>query len=129
MKAWAEDTNDTYVKGFADNMMKAYRYGWRLSDKQDKFLAKMLKKAGLKPAVIPATDLRTKSFVWLMATLAKGDLPASINFYHEGRCCKCARRLTVPASIMLHYGPDCAKVVGKFDTWKALNKSYPPKAA
>lgn len=33
-------------------------------------------------------------------------------YYHEGRCGRCARRLTVPESIINGIGPDCAKKVG-----------------
>lgn len=29
-------------------------------------------------------------------------------FWHEGRCCRCGRRLTVPASIESGIGPECA---------------------
>jgi len=32
-----------------------------------------------------------------------------LRFYHEGRCGKCARVLTVPESIILGIGPVCAK--------------------
>jgi len=125
LKAWAEEKNDKYVKDFTENMMKAYKYGWKLSEKQEAFLAKQLKKAGLAPSVIPSDDFRSKSFAWLMTTLAKGDLPKAIVFYHEGMCCKCSRRLTVPASILTGYGPTCAVMVEKGDLWKSLNKSYP----
>ena len=30
---------------------------------------------------------------------------------HEGRCGRCARRLTVPASVASGIGPECAKMV------------------
>lgn len=33
-------------------------------------------------------------------------------YYHEGRCGRCARRLTVPESIINGIGPECAKKVG-----------------
>lgn len=127
LKAWAEEAKDEYVTDFAENMMKYYDNNWGLSVKQKAFLEKQLKKAGLTPAVIPASDLRSKSFAWLMGTLANGDLPKAVVFYHEGMCCKCARRLTVPASILTGYGPDCANLVGKKELWKSLNKSYPVK--
>jgi len=127
LKTWAENANDTYVTDFANNMMRYYRNGWTLSEKQEAFLAKKLKKADLAPAVIPSDDFRSKSFAWLMDTLAKGELPDAIVFYHEGLCCRCGRRLTVPASILTGYGPDCAVLVEKGDLWKSLNKSFPAK--
>jgi hypothetical protein len=30
-----------------------------------------------------------------------------IEIYHEGRCCKCGKRLTTPQSIELGIGPKC----------------------
>lgn len=33
-------------------------------------------------------------------------------YYHEGRCGRCARRLTVPESIINGLGPECADKVG-----------------
>ena len=127
LKTWADDKKDNYIQKFVKNMMRYYDNGWKLSEKQTKFLAKQLKKAGLAPAVIPSDDFRSKSFAWLMKTLACGELPDAIVFYHEGMCCKCARRLTVPASILVGMGPDCAARFEKGDLWKALNKSFPAK--
>lgn len=124
---YAKEKGDKWLIGFTDNMMKAYKFGWTLSAKQEAALAKNLKKAGLTPSVIPSDDFRSKSFAWLMKTLACGELPDAITFYHEGMCCKCARRLTVPASILVGMGPDCAARFEKGDLWKALNKSFPAK--
>ena len=31
--------------------------------------------------------------------------------HHEGKCCRCGRRLTVPASVETGIGPECAKVM------------------
>lgn len=33
---------------------------------------------------------------------------SGIDFFHEGRCCRCARTLTVPESITRGIGPECA---------------------
>ncbi len=32
-----------------------------------------------------------------------------VNFYNEGRCMKCSRKLTTPDSINRHLGPECSK--------------------
>lgn len=37
---------------------------------------------------------------------------AGWSVHHEGRCCKCGRRLTVPESIEAGIGPECAGKVG-----------------
>ena len=34
--------------------------------------------------------------------------PPMIEFWHEGHCCMCGRRLTVPESIASGIGPECA---------------------
>lgn len=35
-----------------------------------------------------------------------------VEVWHEGRCGRCARRLTVPASILIGIGPECAEIMG-----------------
>jgi hypothetical protein len=37
-----------------------------------------------------------------------GRIPETVEIWHEGRCCRCGRRLTVPESIYAGIGPDCA---------------------
>jgi hypothetical protein len=48
-------------------------------------------------------------------------LPADIEVWHEGNCRRCRRKLTVPASIELGLGPNCATEVGKGEEWTRLN--------
>lgn len=35
-----------------------------------------------------------------------------LDYYHEGRCGRCARRLTVPTSITVGLGPECVEAMG-----------------
>lgn len=35
------------------------------------------------------------------------------NVHHEGRCCRCGKRLTVPESVKSGWGPECIKYIGK----------------
>lgn len=35
-------------------------------------------------------------------------VPSNFEFWHEGSCCMCGRRLTVPSSIESGIGPECA---------------------
>ncbi len=50
------------------------------------------------------------AFKWLNSMLNAGaPLPEEINIYHEGRCGRCGKRLTVPSSIMSGFGPECVK--------------------
>ena len=48
------------------------------------------------------------ALAWFLNQLAKADLPDTVEMWHEGRCMKCARRLTDPASIKRGLGPECA---------------------
>lgn len=46
---------------------------------------------------------------WFLARLIDGkEIPNSVRFYHAGRCARCGRKLTVPESIKIGFGPECA---------------------
>lgn len=50
-----------------------------------------------------------KAFVWFYRNLMEGrSIPDKIEFWHSGRCGRCGKQLTVPASIAVGIGPDCA---------------------
>jgi hypothetical protein len=49
-----------------------------------------------------------KAFRWFMGCLAYPNLPPSLEVWHEGRCGRCGRKLTVPESIASGIGPVCA---------------------
>lgn len=49
-----------------------------------------------------------KSLTWLLEMLNRNrELPPNFEFYHEGRCCRCGRKLTTPESIKDGIGPVC----------------------
>jgi len=50
-----------------------------------------------------------RTFDYVFRHVLAGNLPASIQFWHEGKCGKCGRTLTVPESIANGIGPECAK--------------------
>lgn len=50
-----------------------------------------------------------KALNWTLAHLGNKNMPGELEFWHEGRCCKCARVLTDPASIERGIGPECMK--------------------
>jgi len=76
-----------------------------------------------KPGEVPASDtVRHKAFAWIWDQVRFGtDLPKVVEVWHEGACCRCGHKLSVPASIEIGYGPDCCHVLGVFDQWKALD--------
>lgn len=54
-----------------------------------------------------------KAFEWFYDRTIRGLNPLEhAEFWHEGACGRCARPLTVPASIVTGFGPDCAEQLG-----------------
>lgn len=56
-----------------------------------------------------------KALSWFMRELARtapDAAPAKVLFRHEGRCARCGRPLTTPASCDTGFGPDCAEMLG-----------------
>ena len=51
------------------------------------------------------------SYLMRVTTLAK-EIPPELEVWHEGRCGRCNRKLTVPGSIEIGFGPDCAEILG-----------------
>lgn len=67
-------------------------------------------------------SVKLKAFPWVWDKIRYGgDLPKVVEVWHEGGCCRCAHKLSVPASIEMGMGPDCAGVLGRSDEWNALN--------
>jgi len=53
--------------------------------------------------------MSAKAFEWIARRLfGTGYLPSGIEVWHEGRCGRCGRALTVPESIATGLGPVCA---------------------
>ncbi len=48
-----------------------------------------------------------KAFVWALSYIVRGEMPPSCEVYHEGRCGRCGRALTVPESLITGLGPVC----------------------
>lgn len=52
-----------------------------------------------------------KAILWMLQRLQAGHMPSNVELWHEGRCGRCGRLLTVPASIAAGIGPECAGYV------------------
>ena len=61
-----------------------------------------------KASRIKEDDVRFKGFAYVFSHLLKGDLNPKMEIWHEGRCGRCGRLLTVPESIETGFGPECA---------------------
>ena len=59
-------------------------------------------------AGIGADAPAVRAFAWAADRLHGDALPAGLEVWHEGRCARCGRVLTVPTSIASGFGPECA---------------------
>ena len=51
-----------------------------------------------------------KGLSWLLSKIENSNpltMPDDVEFWHEGRCARCGRALTDPASIEAGFGPEC----------------------
>lgn len=62
-------------------------------------------------STLPESDARHVAFRWMHSHLMRGALPPQAEIWHEGRCGRCGRRLTVPESVARGLGPECAGMV------------------
>lgn len=58
---------------------------------------------------VGASAPSAKAFAWTWERLAADRLPDGLEIWHEGRCGRCNRKLTVPDSVEAGFGPDCSE--------------------
>jgi hypothetical protein len=63
-------------------------------------------------ARVGETALSVRGFKWAIVYFADNRFPKNLEVYHEGRCGRCGRKLTVPESITSGFGPECIGLVG-----------------
>jgi Family of unknown function (DUF6011) len=62
---------------------------------------------------LTAEALPVKALDYALAALTqRKEIPSTLEIWHEGRCGRCGRRLTVPSSIEAGIGPECASMMG-----------------
>jgi hypothetical protein len=61
---------------------------------------------------ISAEAPSAKAARWVVERVIAGKELTNCELWHEGRCGKCGRKLTVPESIELGLGPECASRMG-----------------
>lgn len=83
------------------------------------FMGTIFKHVDMQPLYISGRNSKigresqsSKAFVWFWDHVRKGELPNSLEVWHEGRCGRCGRKLTVPSSIESGMGPECARITG-----------------
>ena len=67
-------------------------------------------KRGAKSTIDPDAA-SMKAFAWFFENLRRAYVSPTVEFWHEGRCGRCGRKLTVPSSIETGLGPECAEKV------------------
>ena len=70
-----------------------------------------------KPGDVGPDAPSSKAFAWVWRLLMQDSLPDAVEVWHEGRCVRCNRKLTVPSSIASGFGPECAGKVGYGASW------------
>ena len=70
-----------------------------------------------KPGDVGPDAPSSKAFAWVWRGLMQDSLPDAVEVWHEGRCARCNRKLTVPSSIASGFGPECAGKVGYGASW------------
>ncbi len=61
---------------------------------------------------VNASSVLAFEYFWGVAT--RGGLAKELEFWHEGKCGKCSRKLTVPESIKLGIGPICFQSMANY---------------
>jgi hypothetical protein len=70
-----------------------------------------------KPGDVLASAPSSQAFAWVWRGLMQNALPDTVEVWHEGRCARCNRKLTVPSSIASGFGPECAGKTGFGASW------------
>lgn len=59
-------------------------------------------------STVPVSARSVQGFCWLWRYIEiSKDFSEQMYFWHEGKCARCGRRLTVPESIASGFGPEC----------------------
>ena len=64
-----------------------------------------------KKSTIQESAQSFQVFKFVFDRLKTKNLPDVIEIYHEGKCGRCGRQLTVPDSIVSGFGPECVKKI------------------
>ena len=68
------------------------------------------------------TSLPVVAISYALKNLSDSKIPESLEIWHEGRCGRCGRKLTVPESIAAGIGPECSgKMLNKEPEQEHLN--------
>lgn len=75
-----------------------------------------------KKSKISGEAQSVKVFDYITKKLKTNTLPSFIEIWHEGKCGRCGRTLTVPSSIESGLGPECIKLTLTPETLKQIKR-------
>lgn len=108
LRAAALAAGDTWVVGFCDSVGPRLAAGTALTERQAATLAKNLRRYGVGVDTLTPDAPKVRGFGWVKARVDAGKaFPEGVEFWTEGRCCTCGRRLTNPDSVHDLEGPVC----------------------
>jgi hypothetical protein len=101
---WPEKWFVAYLNG-PDNWTNYRNFGQIKKGNSGMFFSMTAKavEAGLTPASLPVAG-----FEYAFRNINAGQEPKNLEVWHAGKCGRCGRLLTVPSSIEMGLGPECA---------------------
>jgi hypothetical protein len=63
-----------------------------------------------RKSIITSEAQSVKVIDYIIKALRVNKLPEIVQIWHEGKCGRCGRRLTVPESLITGFGPECVKM-------------------
>jgi len=85
----------------------SYAYFGLMFGENEKALASY--RYGAAKAKVPQTAPSVRGFEWLIRNIQNDATLDQVQLWHQGRCGKCRKALTVPESIQSGLGPVCAR--------------------
>lgn len=110
----------SFIHRFLAEFKRMQREGEEIPPHMQKRYNSMLRSNKIPGFISDPVKLNLFPQMWEMLTESK-PVPETWEFWHEGCCGRCGRRLTVPASIELGHGHNCAHLLGRKEEWEALN--------
>lgn len=111
----------SYIWKYMDKIRQSRTDGTPMEPAVEKRYKSLLRSHRIKGFITDPVKLRIFPELWEMLTEGK-PVPPELEFWHEGCCGCCSKKLTVPASIELGHGPNCAKALNRYDEWVSLNE-------
>jgi hypothetical protein len=87
--------------------MLAKQYVGSRNDGSRMLMFRLTKKSKLNEESAPV-----KAFRWVFGALVASAMPPGTEIWHEGKCGRCGRALTVPSSLASGFGPECSQKMG-----------------